>query len=199
MHRARHRSTPWSILALAVALPTAGAGQDASLALEVHGGGSVPVGSFATGSGVGQGTDPGPSFDVFFTMTGQGRRTTYLGFGQHRFGCEAAGCPAGTSYVATGLDLGFRVKLLRDGSVLPWVSLGGLTTRVESPGVPDSPSGVSSLGYGGEAGAGLYIGAGRSFAVNPQVRFATVRVDLPEERRLTLRYVVATVALVLAF
>jgi hypothetical protein len=186
-------------LATAGALPVAAGAQDASLAVEVLGGGAVPVASFASGDAVGEGTDTGASLGVRFTMTGQGRRTTYLGFGQHRFGCVAAGCPTDGSYVATGVEAGFRIKLLQRGSVLPWVSLGGLTTRVESPGLPQSPSGVSSLGYGGEAGAGLYIGAGHAVAVNPQVRFATVGVDLPGQRRLTLRYVVATVGLVLAF
>ena len=186
-------------LAVAVALPVAAGAQDASLAVEVLGGGAVPVASFASGDAVGEGTDTGASFGVLFTMTGRGRRTTYFGFGQHRFGCVDAGCPTDGSYVATGLDAGFRIKLLQRGSVLPWVSLGGLTTRVESPGLPGSPSGVSSLGYGGAAGAGLYIGSGHAVALNPQVRFATVGVDLPGQSRMTLRYVVATVGLVLAF
>jgi len=186
-------------LALIAALPGAASAQDAPLALEVLGGGSVPVASFASGTGVGEGTTAGAGFGVLFTLTGQGRRTTYFGFGQHRFGCADAGCHGDGSYVATGLNAGFRFKLLNRGSVLPWVSLGGLTTRVESPGMFGSPPGVSDLGYGGEAGAGVYIGAGRTVALNPQVRFATVGVDLPGERRLTLRYVVAAVSLVLAF
>lgn len=146
---------------------------------------------------------------LLITATGQGRRTTYVGFSQHRFGCVDAGCPADGEYVATGLNAGFRFKLLDRGPVLPWISIGGLTTRVESPGVTGIPTvlgaqgvgspGVGSLGYGAEAGVGLYIGAGRAIALDPQVRFATVGVDLPGQQRLTLRTVVTSLALVLAF
>jgi hypothetical protein len=167
--------------------------------MEVLGGVSVPVASFASGQGIGEGNASGPSFGVRFTTSGVGRRTNYFGFSQHRFDCAAAGCPVGGSYVATGLDAGFRITLAKLGGVLPWASVGGLTTRVESQGLPGSPSGVSSLGYGGEAGAGLYIGAGHAVALNPQVRFSTVRVDLPGGHPLTLRYVVAAVGVVLAF
>ena len=199
MLRLHPRSLALGVLVLALATPGRSAAQDAALAVEVLGGASVPVASFASGLGLGEGTETAPSFGVLFTMTGQGHRTTYFGFGQHRFGCVDAGCPSGGQYVATGLDVGFRIKLIEKGSVLPWLSVGGLTTRVEFPGLSGGPRGVSSLGYGGEAGAGLYIGAGRSFALNPQVRFATVGVDLPDQGRLTLRYVVASLGLVLAF
>ena len=195
---------------LAAATPSSVLAQDASLALEILGGASIPVASFASGTGVGEGTTAGPSFGVLLTQTGVGRRTTYVGFSQHRFGCVDAGCPSDGDYVATGVNLGFRFALFRSGPVLPWISVGGLTARVESPGVHrtptgtashsfDSPAGVSSLGYGAEAGVGLYIGAGRSIALDPQVRFANVGVDLPGEQRLTLRTVVVSLALVLAF
>lgn len=197
-------------VALAPVLPASLMGQDASLAVEVLGGASVPVASFNLGTAVGEGTSFGPSFGVLLTLTGVGRRTTYVGFSQHRFGCVDAGCPQDGEYVATGMNAGFRFTLVRSGPVRPWLSVGGFTTRVESPGVhgmhtgagspsSDSPAGVSSLGYGAEAGVGLYIGAGRAVALDPQVRFATVGVDLPGEQRLTLRTVVASLALVLAF
>ena len=189
----------FGILALAAGLPLAAAAQDAALAVEVLGGASVPVGSVASGDNVGEGTDAGASFGVLLTMSGRGRRTTYFGFSQHRFGCTAAGCPADGSYVATGLDAGLRFNVINRGSVLPWLGVGALTTRVETPELPGSPSGVSSLGFGGEASAGLYIGAGHAVAVNPQVRYASVGVDLPGDQRLTLRYWVAAVTLVLAF
>lgn len=197
-------------MAPVVATPASVVAQDASLAVEILGGASIPVYSFASGTGVGEGTAAGPSFGVLLTQTGRGLRTNYVGFSQHRFGCTEAGCPAEGEYVATGVNLGIRIKLLSRGPVLPWISIGGLTTRVESPGVHptptggggqghDSPAGVSSLGYGAEAGVGLYIGAGRAIALDPQVRFATVGVDLPGAQRLTLRTVVASLALVLAF
>lgn len=199
MPRIARLPSAFGILVLAAGLPLAAAAQDASLAVEALGGGSFPVASFRSGTAPGEGTEAGASFGVLLTMAGAGRRTTYFGFSQHRFGCSAAGCPQDGSYIATGLDAGLRFNILNRGSILPWVGLGGLTTRVELPGFDGGDPGVSSLGFGGEASAGVYIGAGRAVAVNPQVRFATLGVDLPGDQRLTLRYVVAAVSLVLAF
>lgn len=188
-----------AITALLVALPAGGAAQDASLALEVLGAAAIPTGTFASGTGVGEGTGTGASVGVLLTMTGRSRRTTYVGFSQHRFSCQEAGCPSGEAYVATGVQAGLRVRLVQGGALRPWVSFGGLTTKVETPGATGSSAGVSKLGYGGEAGAGLYIGAGHAVAVNPNVRYSAVAVDMPGGSRLNMRYFVAGLTLVLAF
>ena len=199
MNAFRLRLVVSGCLALVASVPGRSAAQDAPLAVELLAGATIPVASFASGKAVGEGTGAGASFGLLFTRAGQGRRTTYFGFSQHRFPCQDAGCPADGRYVATGLNAGFRFTLLRKGIVWPWVGLGALTTRVESPGIPASPTGVSKLGFGGEAGFGLYIGAGRSVALNPAVRFANVGVRLPGDEPLTMRYLVGSLAVVLAF
>jgi hypothetical protein len=132
-------------------------------------------------------------------MSGQGRRTLYAGFSQHRFACEDAGCSPGSPYVATGVDGGFQVNVLTRGAIIPWVRLGALTTRVETGGLPGSPEGVSRLGWGGEVGAGVYLGAFRYMALNPGIRMVAVNTELPGGALLRMRYVVVDVGLALAF
>lgn len=187
----------------ALALATAPArlhAQGAALSVEWRGGVAVPLASFADGSEVGEGTGAGPAFGVEVAFRGgQGRRTLYAGFSQLRFGCDAAGCPAGEPYVATGVNAGLRLTLLPSHRVLPWIGVGALTTRVESPGVRGSPPGVSTLGYGGEISAGLYLSVGRSVAFTPSVRFTGAGTELAGGAPLSLRYLVADLGLVLAF
>lgn len=174
--------------------------QAAPLVLEVGGGAALPLGGLRSGHAPGEGTRAGPSFDLDFAVSGTGRRTIFLGFSQHRFGCAAAGCAAGKDYVATGIDGGIRVNLLTKGSVLPWVGVGALTTRVEMPRTRDVPAGVSRLGLGADAGIGVFIGGARSIALNPGVWLRAVNVGLPGERgTLRMRYVVAAVAVVFSF
>jgi hypothetical protein len=167
--------------------------------VEVRTGASIPVGDFASGARVGEGVDSGPSFGVRLAMSGSGRRTLFGGFSQHRFACEDAGCPAGGDFVATGVDAGMQVNLVTSGSVVPWLRFGGLTTRVESPGMPGSPEGVSSLGWGGEVGFGVYLGAASSVALNPGIRMVAVNTELPGGSVMKMRYVVADLGLALAF
>ena len=179
--------------------PTALAGQASPLVIEMHGGTAVPVSSFATGTAAGEGTDAMESFGLAFAVSGAGRRTVYVGFSEHRFGCEAAGCAPGDRYVATGFDLGLRINLRTTGSVVPWLRLGALTTRVDVPAIPNDRAGVSALGFGGEAGIGLYIGASSPVALVPGIRLAAVNTELPGGSLLRMRYVVVDVALSLAF
>jgi hypothetical protein len=122
-----------------------------------------------------------------------------VGFSQHRFPCEDAGCRSGGRYVATGFQGGYRINLVTRGSVIPWVRAGVVTARVESPGVPGSAEGVSRLGVGGEIGVGVYVGTSRAIAFNPGVRWVGVNSELPGRSLLRLRYVVADVSLALAF
>jgi hypothetical protein len=136
---------------------------------------------------------------VAFVMAGQGRRALYGGFSQHRFGCAEAGCATDGRYVATGFDVGFRFDLRSTGSLVPWVRLGAITTRVEMPALPGAQEGVSELGFGGEVGAGLYVGVSSPVALVPGVRLAAVNTELPGGALLRMRYVVLDVALALAF
>lgn len=187
------------LLVLAALAPGDAAAQGAPLTIEVRGGAAVPLSGFASGTGVGEGTSAGAAFGVEVALASGGWRTLYTGFAQTRFGCADAGCPAGERYVATGVNAGVRISLLPGRSVIPWLGIGALTTRVESPGVTGSPRGVSSLGYGVELGAGLWVGTSGSLAFTPAVRFARTATDLPGGIPLTLRYVVADVGLTLRF
>lgn len=194
---------PWSsTVALACALvaaPQALRAQAAPLVVEVRFGGSAPVSKLSDGSRVGEGAGAGASFGVDLAFSGSSRRTFYLGFDQHRFTCADAGCPEGGRYVATGFDAGFRLNMRTTGTVIPWLRAGAITTRVESPGVPGSPEGVSDLGFGGEVGLGVYVGAWRPVALNPGVRLVAVNTTLPGGSLLRLRYAVVDLGLALAF
>lgn len=191
----------WLALAglLASLVPSSARAQASPLVVEVRGGASSSVAHFRSGTRVGEGVGSGASFGVDFILSGRGRRSTYVGFSQHRFDCVNAGCETGGRYVATGLDGGFRLSLCTRCLVSPWVRLGALTTRVESGGLPGSPAGVSRLGFGGEAGIGVYIGARRAVALNPGLRFAAVNTELPGGALLRMRYAVLDVGLALAF
>lgn len=185
--------------AAAMAVPHVATAQSSPLVLEVRGGASSALARFRSGSGIGEGAGSGPSLEVAFILSGQGRRSTYLGFSQDRFTCARAGCPADHSFIATGVEGGFRFSLCTRCSVAPWVRIGALTTRVESAGVPGSPAGVSRLAFGGDAGLGVYLGAWRSVAFDPGFRVAAVNTRLPGGALLRMRYVVFDLGLVLAF
>jgi hypothetical protein len=101
--------------------------------------------------------------------------------------------------VATGVNAGVRLSLAPGQAVIPWLGLGVLTTRVESPGVTGSPAGVSDLGFGAEASAGFFVRAGPSLAFTPAVRVSRADTDLPGGVRLGLRYLVADLGLALTF
>lgn len=173
--------------------------QGAPLVVELRGGATVPVGDFSDGLGAGEGATSGPAFGVDFAFSGAGRRTIYLGFGQHRFGCEHAGCPTGRRYIATTLDGGVRFSLRSTGTAIPWLLVGGSTTRVESPGVLGSGAGVSERGYGWDVGAGVYVGTSSPIALNPGIRFRASDVDLPDQVKLSMRYLVVDLGVSLAF
>ncbi len=187
------------LAALVLNDPAPAAAQAAPLVLEIQGGASIPVGSLRSGSAPGEGTSASRSFGVDFALSGSGRRTIYVGFSQHRFGCAAAGCPSGELYVATGLDFGTRVSLLRSGPVNPWIRLGAVTTRVEMPPTSATPAGVSKLGIGGDVGFGVFLGTSRAIALNPAVRLTAVNTGLPGGGVLRMRYLVADLSIVVAF
>ncbi|MEQ8331111.1 MAG: hypothetical protein RH859_11690 [Longimicrobiales bacterium] len=184
---------------LAVMSPSAAAGQAAPLVLEARSGSAVPLGSFDDGVRPGEGTGAGFSFGLGFAYSGSGRRTTTFGFAQHRFPCRDAGCRVGESWVATAFDVGVRLNLATSGDVIPWIRLAGLAARTELDAHPDYRGDVTELGFGGEAGIGLYIGAFESVALNPGVRAAAVNTGLPGGGVLRMRYLVADLGLAVAF
>ncbi|MFQ5537261.1 MAG: hypothetical protein ACE5GJ_07385 [Gemmatimonadota bacterium] len=186
-----------------VALPAGGGGdlraQAAPLTVELRGGAAVPFGSFAHGTEIGEGTEADASFGVDFAFSGAGRRTATLGFSQHRFRCRKAGCPPGSSFVATNLEAGLRLNLVTRGEIVPWVRGGVLTTRVELDPLPGSPGGTSRAGFGGEVGLGVYFGAFRTVAFNPGVRITAVNTRLPGGALLRMRYWVVDLGISVAF
>lgn len=183
---------------LLAALPTTVAAQDRPLLLEASGGWAAPTGSFADGTDAGEGVSGGPALSVLFTVP-SGRRAIYAGFHQNRFRCGSAGCAEGGALVETGFNVGVRISLLPGRPVMPWLRVGVVTARVETGDLPAPNTGVSDLGWGWEAGVGLYIGGDRSIAVNPGITLAAVDSELPGGSSLELRYLVAHLALVLAF
>ena len=193
------RLSPSLLFLCSLAAPSVLQEQASPLVLEIHGGASVPVSSFADGARVGEGTAAAGSFGLDLAFSGSGWRTLYVGFSQHRFGCQDAGCSAGTNYIATGFDVGLRFNLWSTGPVAPWIRLGAVTTRVEVPSFANIEEGVSALGLGGEVGIGLYIGTSSPIALVPGIRATAVNTKLPGGSLLHMRYVVADLALALSF
>lgn len=193
------RSLAALALLSALAAPAPAAAQASPLVVEVRGGASVPAFSFADGTRPGEGVSAGPSVSVDIAVSGDSRRTFIAGFSQHRFGCDELGCPEDESYVATGVNLGWRWNLTTSGDVIPWVRLAGRTVRVELPERDAGAEAVSDLGFGGEVGAGVYIGTFSRLALNPGVRLAATNSGLPGGGVLRLRYWVADLGLALAF
>jgi hypothetical protein len=65
--------------------------------------------------------------------------------------------------------------------------------------MPGSPEGVSSLGWGGEVGLGVYLGATSSVSLNPGIRLVAVNTELPGGSVIHMRTIVADLGLALAF
>lgn len=195
------------IVAVAVILSVLGvapsSAQDATPFFEVQGGAAFPTGDFRDGSDPGEGTSAGPSLQVVFAVPSAGWRTLYVGFSQHRFACEAAGCDAEGRYVATGFNAGLRIVPVQ-GTVTPWIRVGGITTRVETRDLAATTrgtpyAGVSDLGFGGEAGLGLMVRLGPSMAWSASGLVSTVASRLPGGETLDLRYVTAHTGITLVF
>lgn len=178
--------------------------QDAPLVLEAQVGVALPSSDFADGAGPGEGATAGPSLALTFALPGDGWRTRYAGFSQHRFGCEAAGCDADGRYVATGFNVGVRIVPVNRGPIIPWIRLGAVTTRVETGDLAATPAsapdaGVSDLGFGGEAGVGVLVRLGRSVGWSATGLFTSVDTDLPGGATLSMRYLTAQTGFSLLF
>ncbi len=166
--------------------------------LDVDGGATIPLGDFEEGAGTGEGAEAGPVFAVGFVLPRSDRFALLLGFHQARFGCEAAGCASDGRYVATGFDAGLRLALLAGRAAVPWLSLGGVTTRVEARDLPAPNGGVSKLGWGLKAGAGIWWG-NEWIAVQPKVAWTRVDTELPGGDTLEMRYLSATLGVSFPF
>ena len=101
--------------------------------------------------------------------------------------------------VATGWDVGLRLTLPA-GPVRPWVRIGVVIDRVEDfEGLGAGGRRVSSLGLGGELGAGLALGPVGRIRFSPGVRYASLGANFPGDHSVRMRYLVADLGLVVDF
>ena len=199
-HRSRTTAFGAVLTAAGLAIPWGHASaQDAAVIVEARGGVALPSGDFADGSGPGEGASPGASFGVDIAVAGGGRWTPYIGFSQHRLGCEDAGCVAGGEYVATGFHAGARFVPMPEWPVLPWLGGGVVTTHVEAEDLGPANAGVSDLGVGGEVAVGVHIGSASRIALSPSVRWVSVTAQLPSGIDLGMQYLVVDLGVVLSF
>lgn len=188
------------LAAAGLALPGGHASaQDSPVLVEARGGAAIPIGDFANGTDPGEGATAGASFGVDIAVAGGGRWTPYVGFSQHRFGCEEAGCVADGEYVATGFHAGVRFVPMPDWTVLPWLGGGVVTSHVEAADLGPANAGLSDLGVGGEVAAGVHIGSASRIALSPAVRWVIVSARLPSGTDLGMRYLVADLGIALSF
>jgi hypothetical protein len=199
-HRLRATTFGAVLAAAGLALSSGHASaQDSPIVVEARGGAAIPVGAFADGTAPGEGATAGPSFGVDIAVAGGGRWTPYVGFSQHRFGCEDAGCAAGGEYVATGFHAGARFVPMPGWAVLPWLGGGVVTTHVEAADLGPTNAGLSELGVGGEVTVGVHIGSASRIALSPSLRWVMVSPGLPSGTDLEMRYLIADVGVVLSF
>jgi hypothetical protein len=124
----------------------------------------------------------------------------YLGFSQHRFGCDVDVCPVGKDLISTGFDLAVRIAGRR-GRVRPWVQGGLHTHRIEAR-VRDGEEArrITSEGGGGyEVGGGILVQIGERTSLAPGVRYGLGNVPFDDRSNLGLRFLVFDLGLVLGF
>jgi hypothetical protein len=199
-HRPRATTLGAVLAAAGLALASSQASaQDSTVIVEARGGAAIPAGDFADGTAPGEGATARVSFGVDIAVAGGGRWTPYVGFSQHRFGCEDAGCAARGEYVATGFHAGARFVPMPDWAVLPWLGGGVVTTHVEAEDLGPASAGLSDLGVGGEVAVGVHIGSASRIALSPSLRWVMVSPRLPSGTDLGMRYLVADVGVALSF
>jgi hypothetical protein len=169
----------------------------------MRGGAVLPVSSFRTGLDQGGEIERAPSFGLHFVYRSSAGWGPYIGFSQHRFDCDADGCP-GAEYVATLWDFGAQRTLGRNAWLRAGMSFGRLE-RDFVVGVPDQAgagvrrSRTSSLGLGAEGGAGLRIPLRGRMALTPGVRFGWLNTRFRDGPLMEMRWVAADLGLAIAF
>lgn len=188
-------------LSAVLAMPLDSSGQISPLQVEFNGGLSAPVQELSGPEGFEGRASSGASLGVHFALTTRSYLTWYVGFGQHRFGCERD-CGGVDDIVSTSWDLGARVNVL-SGPVVPWVRLGMTShvTELDQTTAPDASTVriESDRGWGVEAAAGLLIPVAPRLAFNPGVRYTRVTTDFDRVGDLALRFLVVDVGVVLGF
>lgn len=185
----------------AVGGPEAVLAQEGAFAFQIRGGQAIPLGAFKDGLRGWEGeTRPGASFGMGFTFPLYRDLGAYLGFSQHRFGCEEGVCPPGRDWASTGFDVAVRAVLGRE-RVRPWFQGGLHTHRVETrlreSGAVRRTTSVGGAGY--EFGGGILVQIAERMSLSPGIRYG--EGDAPFESRpdLNLRYWVVDLGLVVGF
>lgn len=161
----------------------------------------MPVGGFlAEEPGWEEKARPNRSFGMGFTFPLYRSLGGYLGFSQHRFGCDEDVCPQGEKWITTGFDVAFRV-VLGGPSIRQWFQAGIHTNRIE--GMVFDGGGVRSVhseGAGGyEIGGGILVEVGERMSLAPGIRYGLSDVPFSTRPSMGLRYLVVDVGLVLGF
>jgi hypothetical protein len=177
------------------------AGQEGSFAFQIRGGASIPVLGFRSqDDGWEKKASPGASLAMGFTIPLLNPLGGYLGFSQHRFGCDGSVCPGGKPWISTGFDVALRL-LLGEGRVRSWLQAGLHTHRLEARllqnGVPRS---VNSRGGGGyEVGGGILVRGGDRMSFAPGLRYGEGNVPFSDHPSLRPRYLVLDIGIVAGF
>ena len=181
--------------------PTVLAGQEGSFSVQVRGGASLPILAFRDEARGWEGrASQRASFGMGFNVPIPGPTGAYLGFSQHRFGCDSSVCPQGESWVSTGFDLALRL-VMGNRKIRPWLQ-GGLFTQHLEARMWDGPEAVevtSNRGFGFEAGGGLLVQIGPRMSLSPGLRFGNGTVPFSAYPSLRVQYLVADLGLVLGF
>ena len=176
-------------------------GQEGPYAFQIRGGGTQPVASFRDAAeGWEEGAGPGPSLGMGFTFPLFSAVGGYLGFSQHRFGCDENVCPEGKPWISTGFDFALRV-VLGQRKVRPWIQGGLHTNRVEGRvRRGDRVHTLRSEGGGGfEVGGGLLLRVAERMSLSPGVRYGSGDVPFSDGPTMELRYLVFDLGLVVGF
>ena len=184
-----------------VLLPHPGECQEGPFAFQIRGGATAALAGFADDeTGWEEEAGPDRSFGMGFTFPLSGGLGGYLGFSQHRFGCDPDVCPKGKDLITTGFDVALRYVVRREG-IRPWLQAGLHTHRIEVEVI--EWAGVRSLhsegGGGYEVGGGVLVEIGERISLSPGIRYGSGNVPFGNKPNMGLRYLVVDLGLVLGF
>ena len=194
------------VAGLWLVLPFAVSAQVSPLQVEVNVGAGVSVQEFAGVEGFEGEAGDGTTFGVHFALTTRSSLTWYVGFSQHRFGCDGTPCGSVDDIVTTSWDIGARVNLL-SGPVIPWIRAGvvshlaelDFTGAVTEGSAPATVRLESDRGWGFEGGVGVMITIAPRLAINPGVRYSRVTTAFDGVGDLEMRFLSIDLGIVLGF
>lgn len=187
---------------ICLAVPSSPAfGQAGPFAFQIRSGFTRPLAGFRDPlHGWEGGSKAGPTLGMGFTFPLYRGIGGYMGFSQHRFGCDEAVCPEGKYWTDTGFDLAIRV-VMGKGALRSWVQGGLHTHRMEGKITgADGAERLKSEGGGGyEVGGGFLLSIGERTSLAPGVRYGLGNVPFDNLPTLGVRFLVFDIGLVLGF